>query len=112
MEYAELPEFSRELKCLNRKYRSLTDDLEKLKQTLAKLNIRNGGSHWHCLYKNENIAIYKIRLACKYLRATTSRVIYAHHKEPAKIVFIEIYFKGDKENEDTKQIKEYLKNRP
>ncbi|MEK7101590.1 MAG: hypothetical protein AAB882_00350 [Patescibacteria group bacterium] len=110
MKYAELPEFSHELKRLSKKYRSLPDDFEKLKQTLAKLTIRDGGNHWNCLYKNENIAIYKIRLACKYLRATTSRVIYAHHKEPARIVFIEIYFKGDKENEDLKRIRDYLKN--
>lgn len=109
MEYVELPEFSRELKRLRKKYRSLSGDLEKLKQTLAKLNIGDGGNHWNCLYRSESVAVYKIRLACQYLRATTLRVIYAHHKEPSRIVFIEIYFKGDKEDEDQKRIKDYLK---
>lgn len=38
------------------------------------------------------------------------RVIYAYHIAASKVDFIEIYFKGEKENEDRERIKEYLKN--
>ena len=37
------------------------------------------------------------------------RVIYAYFNEEDKIVFIEIYYKGDKENEDKERIVEFFK---
>ncbi len=108
MEYDELPEFARELKRLRKKYPTLNDDLEELKQALAKIKIRNGGKHWNCLHRSEKLSVYKIRLACRYLRATTMRVIYAHHVDSEKIVFIELYYKGEKDNEDRERIKQHL----
>lgn len=36
------------------------------------------------------------------------RIIYAFHIAPAKVEFIEIYFKGENENEDRQRIKDYL----
>ena len=108
MEYAELPEFSHELKQLSKKYLSLSDDVNELKRTIAKLSIRNGGKHWNCLHRDERVCIYKIRLACRYLRATTMRVVYAHLADVEKIVFIELYYKSEKENEDRKRLKNYL----
>jgi len=111
MDYEELPEFSRELKRLNKKYLSLGDDVEELKQTLAKLSIGNAGKHWNCLHRDETVCIYKIRLACRYLRATTMRVIYAQHIDSECIVFIELYFKGDKEIEDMSRWKQYIKTK-
>mgnify|MGYP001585100182 CR=1 len=109
MEYDELPEFSRELKRLRKKYLSLNDDIDELKRTLAKLTMKNGGKHWNCLHRDENVHIYKIRLACRYLRATTMRVVYAQHVEPARIVLIELYYKGDSENEDRERWQSYAR---
>lgn len=109
MEYAELPEFSRELKRLGKKYLTLPDDLDRLKQTLKNPVVKNHGKHWNCIHKTESVSVYKIRLACRYLRATTMRVIYAQHVTPARIVFIELYYKGETENEDRERIKQYLK---
>ena len=37
------------------------------------------------------------------------RVVYAYHGTSITFVYIEIYFKGHKENEDRQRIKEYLK---
>ena len=110
MEYAELPEFSRELKRLSKKYLTLSEDIDELKQTLSKLTIKSAGKHWNCLHRDERTCIYKIRLACRYLRATTMRVVYAQHSELARIVFIELYYKSEKENEDRERIKKYLKS--
>lgn len=111
MEYDELPEFSRELKRLRKKYRSLDDDIEELKRTLAKLTMKNGSKHWNCLHRDEKVRIYKIRLACRYLRATTMRVVYAQHADSGRVVFIELYYKGEKDNEDGTRLKAYLKTR-
>ena len=63
----------------------------------------------------EAIQICKIKkFACKALKGRGSksgiRVIYVFHCESCKVDFIEIYFKGEKENEDKDRIKEYLKN--
>lgn len=109
MEYAELPEFSHELKRLQKKYRSLDDDVEKLKPTLAARLTQEASKNWTCLHRGEQMCIYKTRLACRYLRATTMRVIYAHHTDLNRIIFIELYYKGDKENEDQPRIQAYLK---
>ena len=109
MEYAELPEFSRDKKRLSKKYRSLSDDIDALKRTLEKVSISKVGSkHWNCLYRDERICVFKIRLACRYLRATTMRVVYAHQVDIARIVFIELYYKGETENEDRERMQDYL----
>ena len=50
-------------------------------------------------------------MSCAYLRRDTLRVIYAYLPVQNQIEFIEIYFKGDKENENQKRIKDYL-NKP
>ena len=97
------------MKQLKKKYRSLDDDVEKLKQTLAARLKQEVSKNWTCLHQGEGGSIYKSRLACRYLRATTMRVIYAYHTEPARTVFIELYYKGDKEREDQERIQAYLK---
>jgi hypothetical protein len=56
--------------------------------------------------------IYKARkFACKALKGKGAqsgiRVIYAYHEEEDWIEFIEIYYKGDKENEDRRRILKY-----
>ena len=64
---------------------------------------------------NETILVCKIKkFACRSLKGrgvmSGIRVIYAYHVAASKVEFIEIYFKGEKENEDRERIKEYLKN--
>ena len=58
--------------------------------------------------------IYKVRkFACRSLKGKGSasgiRVIYAYFEDKDKIEFIEIYYKGDKENEDKKKISSFYK---
>jgi len=66
--------------------------------------------HFNVITKNEQCIIVKARLFCRYLKGSSLRIIYAFHYQSYKIDFIEIYFKGDKENEDKERIKEYLEN--
>jgi len=44
------------------------------------------------------------------LKGSSLRIIYAYFEEDQQIEFIELYFKGDKENEDRNRIKNYLKS--
>jgi len=44
----------------------------------------------------------------KKWQKNTSRIVYAFYKREGIVEFIEIYFKGDKENEDRSRINKYL----
>jgi len=105
--FNELLEFSKEFKRLAKKYRSLPDDLEEFKRVIAVVPLGNS-KHFNMMTKNEQCAVVKARLFCQYLKGSSLRVIYAYHVAISKVEFIEIYFKGDKENEDRERIKEYL----
>ena len=118
--YSETDGFARDFKKLLKKFSSLAEDLEIVKQYDIEL--------FHCqkidkrgIFKIENAAnsdnlqFFKIKkFACKTLKGRGSksgiRVIYAFHCQSCKIDFIEIYFKGEKENEDQERMKEYLKS--
>jgi len=108
MSFNELPEFSKELKRLSKKYRSLSEDLEEFKRIIAVIPLGNG-KHFNPLRETENCVVLKARLFCRYLKGSSLRIIYAFHCSEQKIVFVEIYFKGDKENEDRERIKDYFK---
>ncbi len=109
MEYTELPEFSRELKRLQKKYRSLHSDLEEFKKYLQEVPEGNDSKHWNCLHRNGRVCVYKVRLTCAYLNESTMRVIYGFYLLENRIDLIEIYYKGEKENEDRERIKTWLK---
>ena len=107
--FDELPEFQKELKHLSKKYRTLDDDLEKFKMILDAQAF-GIGKNFIVVHSSPNGNIIKAYLACRALRNNhLLRVIYAYFEQEQKIEFIEIYFKGDKENEDRERIKEYLK---
>jgi hypothetical protein len=56
----------------------------------------------------EIIIIKRRRIACRSLKTLGGysglRLIYCYRKESEEIVLIELYFKGDKENEDRERI--------
>ncbi|MCY4090715.1 MAG: hypothetical protein OXF62_07845 [Caldilineaceae bacterium] len=56
------------------------------------------------LTQTDSLLIVKGRLACKYLRNSSLRVIYAYFIHERRDDFIELYFKGDKEREDGARI--------
>jgi len=86
--------------------------IEKQLKLFHKLKIDNKG-----VFQISNLGldypqIYKARkFACKSLKGTGSRsgirIIYAYYEKDDIIEFIEIYYKGDKENEDRERIKKY-----
>ncbi len=107
--FNELPEFSKEYKRYLKKYKTLDSDFLNFKKII--LSIPCGvGKHFNIITVSDDVKIIKARLFCRYLKGASLRIIYAFHCANLKIDFIEIYFKGDKENEDRERIKEYLKN--
>lgn len=102
-------EFDKEFKKLSKKYVSLKYDLESFEGVL-KLFPTGQGKNFIIIYSSKEVKIIKARLACASLRGRSLRVIYAYHDSSFKFMYIEIYFKGDKENEDRERIEEYLKS--
>lgn len=101
--------FARDRKRLIKRYRSLDEDLEELKNVLALFPIGNG-KHFATLFETDALKIVKARLFCRYLKGSSLRVIYAYIENVQRIEFIELYFKGNQEAEDIERIKEYLKD--
>lgn len=105
--FSQLPEFEKELKKLSKKYPSLISDVEDIKSVL--LSSPTGiGKNFIIIKTTEEVKIIKVRIHCESLRARTIRLIYAYHKNRIEFMYIELYFKGDKENENRERIKEYL----
>jgi len=108
-----LAEFENDLKKLSKRYHSLEEDLEifidKQLKLYHKLHIDNGGIFPISNLGVEYPKIYKARkFACKSLKGkgvmSGIRIIYAYFEDKDMIEFIEIYYKGDKENEDKSRI--------
>jgi hypothetical protein len=107
-------EFQKDFQRLSRKFRSLDDDLVEFKKILS-VSPLGIGNHFNIITKTSQLSIIKARFFCKSLRKKDLRLIYANIEksniiELVGIEFIEVYFKGDKENEDQERIKSYLKN--
>ena len=107
MNFEELSEFQKELKQLRKKYKSLPVDLQQFRAVVSIIPLGNS-KHFNIITQTEDLSIVKARLFCRYLKGSSLRIIYAYIKQAQRIDFIELYFKGDKENEDRSKIKKYL----
>ncbi len=118
-EVRSLREFEKDLKKLIKRFRTLKDDLdiftEKQLRLFHKLGVDNKGivqiSDLGIAYPK----VYKARkFACRSLKgrgyASGIRVIYAYFEDEDCVEFIEIYYKGDKKNEDSERILRYYSN--
>src|SRR3990167_6438292 len=115
--YKQTEDFERDLKRLLKKFPTLTDDIEVAKSFTIEL------FHLQKLNKqaifpipnfcSDELKICKIKkFACKALKGrgvkSGIRIIYAYFVLTNTVDFIEMYFKGESENEDKERIKEYL----
>ncbi len=120
MNFDETPEFMKDFKQLNKKYKSLPDDLKNFKVNFESL-VRD--MHWsdsrrflilkrHSLKAERGeLLILKVRFSCKSLKNNHKlRLIYSYFEEEHKVEFIEIYFKGSQSNHNTKRVNDYLKD--
>ena len=115
-EICRLPEFETDLRKLLKRFKTLEDDLiifiEKQLNLYHKLKIDNKGIVRISALQIENPKIYKAKkFACRSLKGkgvqSGIRVIYVYFEDKDKIEFIEVYYKGDKENEDRERILRY-----
>jgi len=107
------PEFEKDLQRLSKRFKTLKEDFKIFQETELVL--------YHKLQKdNKGILpltglgihspqIYKAKkFACRSLKGrgvqSGIRIIYAHLPDKDRLEFIEMYFKGDKENEDRGRI--------
>lgn len=114
-----LPEFEKDLKKLKKRYRTIEDDLKnfedgalvafhKLDAAIHEIKrIPGPGTETPELYKSK-------KFACRSMKGTGGksgiRVVYAYSKEKDEITYIEIYYKGDKESEDKKRIRGFIRS--
>ena len=113
---SRLPEFEKDLKRLLKKFRTIEDDLrifiEKELFLYHKLSIDNRGIFPIPGLPVKDIKIYKAKkFACRSLKGkgvqSGIRVIFTYFEDRDTIELIEIYYKGDKENEDRERISRY-----
>jgi len=109
MIFEELTEFDKDLKNLLKKYRTLNDDLDIVKQVLTI--VPEASPPFSFCIDNlglETCVIKVKKIACKALKGrgvnSGLRLIYAYFEKEEKIIFVELYHKNDKENEDKQRI--------
>ena len=110
---SRLPEFDKDLKGLIKRFRTIEQDLEifidKELFLYHKLSIDNKGIFPIPALPIKNLTVYKAKkFACRSLKGkgvqSGIRVIYTYSESSDTIELIEIYYKGDKENEDRERI--------
>ena len=110
---SRLPEFDKDLKKLLKRFRTIEDDLEIFIENelflYHKLNIDTKGVFPIPGLPVKGVKIYKAKkFACRCLKGkgvqSGIRVIYTYFEDRDTIELIEIYYKGDKENEDRERI--------
>ncbi len=109
MTYDELHEFKKDFKKLFKKYRTLKDDLEVVRKVLVVKPDASPPFSFRIDNLGLETCIIKVRkIACKALKGrgvnSGLRLVYAYFDEEQQIIFIELYHKSDKENEDRQRI--------
>ncbi len=113
MTFLELSEFTRDLKRLKKRYPIIIEDLKVIQQIIeVKPNERPPFSYRiNNLGLDKNIIKIK-KIACRSLKGfgvqSGLRIVYAYLEYQAKIVFIEIFHKNEKEREDRQRIFQYF----
>jgi mRNA-degrading endonuclease RelE of RelBE toxin-antitoxin system len=112
-----LPEFEKDLKKLAKRFRTLEDDLRIFRENALRLyhelGIDNQGIFPIPTLGIARVKIFKVKkFACRALKGKGAhsgiRVIYAFFEKSGTIDLIEIYYKGDKENEDRQRIRRHF----
>ncbi|HLD36315.1 MAG TPA: hypothetical protein VJC37_06305 [Planctomycetota bacterium] len=112
-EVIRISEFDKDFKRLAKRFKSLDEDLEIFINTQLNLyhkqGIDNNGVFQIPGLQITHPKIYKAKkFACRALKGSGVnsgiRVIYAYFETEDKVELIEIYYKGDKENEDRSRI--------
>jgi hypothetical protein len=109
MIFTELPCFNKDLKTLLKKYRSLKDDLDVVRNVLEVFPDERPPFSYRIDGLGLESCVIKVKkIACRSLKGkgvnTGLRLVYAYFSEDQKIIFIELYHKNEKPCEDRKRI--------
>jgi mRNA-degrading endonuclease RelE of RelBE toxin-antitoxin system len=109
MKIEELPEYKKELKALLKRYRTLSDDMMVVKQVLEVFPDERPPFSFRIDNLGIETCVIKVKkIACKVLKGrgvnSGLRLVYAWFPEERRMVYIELYHKNDKENEDRQRI--------
>ena len=113
-----LAEFKKDKKKLLKRFRTLEDDLNTFidvqLKLFHKLKIDNNAIERISDLEIAEPKVFKVKkFACKALKGkgvqSGIRIIYAYFEAEDKIEFIEMYYKGEKENENRERIFRYYK---
>ncbi len=109
MRFEELSEFRKDLKTLLKKYRTINEDLDVVKKVLSVMPEERPPFSFRIDNLGLETCVIKVRkIACKSLKGrgvnSGLRLVYAYFNEEQKIIFIELYHKSVKENEDRDRI--------
>ena len=116
--YKTLPEFDKDFKALLKRYRTLESDFETFKKyTIETFYEKNTPTTAFVPVEGfcgENYVSNKVRkFACKSLPGRGSqsgiRIIFVWQETLRLVTFIEIYFKGDKSEEDRERLGNFVK---
>lgn len=113
MTFEELKEFNKDVKKLSKKYRTLSEDIEIVKQVLNVKPEERPPFSYRIDGLGTNECIIKVKkIASKSFKGkgvnSGFRIIYAHFIEEEKIVLIECYHKSKNESENRERIIKYF----
>jgi len=122
MIFSEVAEFSKEIKKLAKKYKTLESDIAVFKTFIENLYECEDGKLREMFQRkyfdgkrateltspNSEIVVVKARFDCAYLNKDCLRIVYIKYE--SKISLIELYNKTDKNREDSNRVKFYQTN--
>lgn len=118
LSYIYTPEFEKDFKALLKSFKTLEEDFKVFK-TYALKTFYEANTPTTAFVPikgccGESYVSNKVKkFSCRSLKNRGSnsgiRIIFIWEKDKSQITFIEIYYKGDKANEDQSRLKEYIK---
>ena len=115
--YVTIPEFNKDFKSLLKRFKSLERDFENMKKYTLETFYEKGQPTTAFVpiegFCSDNYTSNKVRkFSCMALKgrgaASGIRVIFVWEESKRLITFVEIYFKGDKENEDRERLSDFV----
>ncbi|MCL1971386.1 MAG: hypothetical protein FWG57_00125 [Endomicrobia bacterium] len=117
IQYNTLPVFDKDFKKLKKKYNTLDKDFEIMKRSVIEVyHLKNIPTpavvkiEGFCSDKYDSMKVRKFSCMAMKGKGSASgiRVIYVFEEGSYKVTFVEIYYKGNKENEDRERLREFL----
>lgn len=122
MNFKQTPEFKKDLKRLQKKWRSIPQDIKAAERGLAPLYVEQEGVDLGVLRKaffsgkkaailteTETHEVIKMRLDVESIGTSSkARIIFIAIKTGSEIIFVELYAKNEKQREDQTRIDKYL----